>query len=70
MKLSDAQRRNLVVLGEKDGGRGVLPGQFGTRSNTLESLARLGLARSGMEHGVLRWRYWITEAGREKLRAG
>lgn len=77
--LSDAQERNLIALGEHTTEpwysvvaqfpEGVKPsgwlgaGYKGTRSNTLQSLERLGLAISRMDYPRLTLRYQITEAG-------
>jgi hypothetical protein len=66
--LTDAQERNLIVLGERSG-LWVSSGQYGTRTNTLESLGRLDLAEVRHEYrysgGSVRAR--ITPAGLEML---
>jgi len=82
--LSDAQERNLIVLGDRtaspdlrvnapwpaeqpDGW--IYAGQYWTRANTLESLERLGLARSSVSGIRFSFRYQITEAGLIMLRS-
>jgi hypothetical protein len=63
LKLSYAQERNLITLVDLYP-KWIRPGYLHTRANTLESLARFGLAQERMRTGVgLYWEYRATNEG-------
>jgi hypothetical protein len=74
VKLSDAQERALIDLAPsgypipEEATWREAGGLRGPRTNTLDSLVRLGLAEERVVRPRLRWEYRITAAGLDLLR--